>query len=878
MRPQDIRIKVVNVPDDEDRSEGDCTIRHRNICTIQAALLRGDSEITLMNWDFIPDDVWREIRRSQKEPNKVEVTKFVGFGPTNKDRDGYLAKDAQEAIGARRWLGLHFKFIKVLAAGGHGYVTLWDITFDDGSCRRVVIKRALSHSFNPQTESTFHLRYNGSEHTTQVVNLHAEAMKIQQKMSDQDPLAFAQFRAGHQWNAERVNCVVFEYCPYGDLYHLMTSAAERNVEFTNRVLWGIWECLVQGIATMAYSQEFIKEGTSFEKELWKAKKENSAWEFFDGLEEKPISHEVHLDMESLNILVGENETHPDQPIFKIHDLGAFSWVMNDVWQRMREKNYWNMRMPVKLHGLTPEQVSKEWDQLSIGNSQNDTMRLFANDNLRFGCVVAGRFGTWTNIFLIGRVMESVITGVFQRFPFQNAPHQTKDGSSAAQTHGWMLNQPEYSLVDAELREIVCQCLYERPQDRPSAVELLRNIEVRKSLGFSETKAEVKNWWDNFVGPREEVPLPARDPGANFGPVQQAVADNLGPLAMQPLRPPHQPQTEAEQQLAAALDMWKAAQADPDIGGVNSASRSPNLPDTRPVGEGNQGEAGPSRYVIPQRRDSEEEDRPDINPQGRYQVPQRRTGMAPEVLRVPQRIAGDRAPTLLQPAAPRDHSPGNGLLLPQRPAGPIQAQHGVPERGSGIGGRFSRVWPERGPNQADRGNLQRPFGAPDRFVLSGSTQYDQSGDPMDIDDEDNPYRPMQLSPDVGSPIFPPTHAPPSHRPHSPEFKTLSISRAIDSSAKQVSGGETRVPASTQSSRQVKFDLPQETVKSSKISKRPSKDKKLERCSSPKKSKALAAYVQKALPGMPVAIRNLVTRSEHLDARLRRGDVPVYAYMR
>ncbi|KAJ4261557.1 hypothetical protein NW762_006985 [Fusarium torreyae] len=877
MKPRDIRIKTINVHDEDDVQDGECTIRHRNIATITAALMRGDREITLMNWDFIPDDVWQEIRRSNKEPDKVEVTKFVGFGPGNKARDGVLARDAQDAIGATKWVGLDFKFIKVLASGGHGYVTLWDVTFDDGSCRRVVMKRGIGQWFNPQKESSFHLRYNGSEHTTQVVDLHAEAMKIHQKMAREDPWAFAKLGTGYRWNAERMNCVIFEYCPHGDLYHLLTSANEKKIDFTNRVLWGIWECLVQGVATMAYSQEFIKDSTTFEKELQKAQRDDRAWEFYDYLDDKPISHEVHMDMEVLNILVGESGTHPDQPIFKIHDLGAFSWVLNDVWGRMREDNYWGMRMPVKLHGLTPEQMSKEWDSLPIGNSQNETMRLFSHDNLDFGCVVAGRFGTWTNIFLIGRIMESIITGVFQRFPFQNAPHQTKDGSLAAQTYGWQMNQPEYSLVDAELREIVSQALYERPQDRPSVVELMRNIEVRKSLGFSEPKEEVKNWWDAFIGPREEAPLPVQDPGANVGPVQQAVADNLGPLAMPPLRPPHQPQTQAERQLAEALEQWRKAQADPIIGGANSSSGSPNPPNSQPAGERKQEEAGPSKYVIPQRRTSEEEDQPDANPQARHQGPPRR----PEALRVPQKIAGtNRTQTLLQPAAPRDQAPDNGLLLPQRAPGATHAQHGVPEGGSGIGGRFSRAWPEHGSDPADRGTSLRPaghwrhhFGPQPR--LSGSTQYESSGDPMNVDDEDNPYRPMQQPPPpVGSPHFPPTHAPPpaSRHPPSAEFKTLSINRAVQSSTKQVSS------ASGRPSRQVKFGLSQKNSKSSKIGKRSSRDKKLERWSSPKKSKTLAAYVQNALPGMPVAIRNLVTRSEHLDARLRRGDVPVYAYMK
>ncbi|KAF9767071.1 hypothetical protein IL306_000403 [Fusarium sp. DS 682] len=79
----------------------------------------------------------------------------------------------------------------------------------------------------------------------------------------------------------------------------------------------------------------------------------------------------------------------------------------------------------------------------------------------------------------------------------------------------------------------------------------------------------------------------------------------------------------------------------------------------------------------------------------------------------------------------------------------------------------------------------------------------------------------------------------------------------------------------STKSVAFDAPPKPIKSSRVSKRP---RKTGHKTSPRKPITVAEYVEKALPDMPVAIRNLVTRSKHLEAQLRKGDFPVYAFMK
>jgi hypothetical protein len=135
--------------------------------------------------------------------------------------------------------------------------------------------------------------------------------------------------------------------------------------------------------------------------------------------------------------------------------------------------------------------------------------------------------------------------------------------------------------------------------------------------------------------------------------------------------------------------------------------------------------------------------------------------------------------------------------------------------------------------------------------------------------DDPYNPRQPAAKPDSPWWPPTHALPTPRPRanvresskSNKFKSVSIGRVTQSTT-----------------RHVKFDANTKPVVTRKISKRPSKDKKGGYKTSPKKSKVLESWVKKALPVMPVAIQNLVTRAKHLDEQLRAGDVPVYAYIK
>jgi hypothetical protein len=250
MRGQDIKIRTIKVPETATvqasriQKRKWCDVRTRNVYAIKSALIRGDKQVTLWNWNRVPSHEWDNIRLADEEIDQVRVDAYPILPVTHRspDSSGKLEADARQAIESQKWCGLKFNFVKVLARGGQGYASLWDVTFDDGSIKKVVIKKGVSSSFDPDTEVGFHLRYKDAEHTTQVVDLVKELRKIQEELSDKDKHASRRFAKGQYWDARRLGCVVFEYAPHGDVWHLMETLVPKNRRFPNQVLWGIMEC------------------------------------------------------------------------------------------------------------------------------------------------------------------------------------------------------------------------------------------------------------------------------------------------------------------------------------------------------------------------------------------------------------------------------------------------------------------------------------------------------------------------------------------------------------------------------------------------------------------------------------------------------------
>lgn len=244
MKGKEIRTTTIPLVPRPTQS-GECHFGLRNLQAIQGALLRGDEHVDILGWPCIPPPMWDHVERAEDTIGKEEVTPFTAIQNLNAPSHPWFSQDARNKIENKRWHGMKFKFIKVLARGGHGYITLWDVVFDDKSVRRVVIKRAidpLTNAFDPRKESEFHLRYDGAQHTTQVIDLHREAVAKHTRMIRSGIFTANAIRHGKQWNAEAEKCVVFEYMKFGDMVNIMQTVAARNAQIPDQVLWGIWEC------------------------------------------------------------------------------------------------------------------------------------------------------------------------------------------------------------------------------------------------------------------------------------------------------------------------------------------------------------------------------------------------------------------------------------------------------------------------------------------------------------------------------------------------------------------------------------------------------------------------------------------------------------
>ncbi|KPM43332.1 hypothetical protein AK830_g3173 [Neonectria ditissima] len=490
----------------------------RNFFAVQCAILRGDAEVTLHNASSVSFEMRNKLRRTHgpdKNHTAPEEYKFYYVGDRTL-RDDLTDDRVRKVFPNKKFQGFTPEFIKILGAGGFGAATLWRIHFEGGVTRNVVIKISVSDGFDADEERFWHMRYGGSRHTVQLFDLAKYASMTRDTFKYKNPRAPLKYAEGSIFEDKVVNGIILEHMNRGDLVSVLRKASSHLPCFPNRVLWGIWTCLIKGAAAVAFQPTFAEKNQIFEQEMEQAKAENRLGAFFKDLEKEEIAHDVHFDLEESNILIGDDYKHPTQPVFKLHDFGGFSHMMSENWDTWDEEEYWRNRKPTKMTRLTPEQIHQDWDELSINVPREEGTGRFSGDNLTQGNPIAGRFGAWTNIFIIAKTMEAVMTFLYVAHPFTSKPYTTLDGTTQAKTYGWRLNKPKYANIDLELRDIVCQCLFERPIDRPGIVSLLRAINRRHQRGFEETGEDVKKFWHDFFSPEAAMPVPQQDNDRNVG--------------------------------------------------------------------------------------------------------------------------------------------------------------------------------------------------------------------------------------------------------------------------------------------------------------------------------------------------------------------------
>ncbi|KAM0478185.1 hypothetical protein ACHAPX_005375 [Trichoderma viride] len=468
----------------------------KNYFAVQSALIRGDRNVTLDNTSRILSRdcdalalPYEELDMPQDQEFAYPFADDYSESRSNNTDQPSIVGDYIELF---NWDGFRLEWVKVLGQGGFGMATLWNVIFEDESSIKAVIKIPIHMNGTFRDELQWHLRYRGASHVTQSLNLQEIADNVRRRMNREHMI-----NRGTRFDQKRLGILVLEYADHGCLFDIMSKASYFDVHFSNKVLWEIWECLVKGVVSVALQPDSIQQWSpdSLDAILNSLDDPQNADELLK-LSTLIDSNDVHFDLEEQNILVAEDDHHSHHPILKFHDFGAYSHKMNQCWDYWEHPNYWRARRCPKNNRTPPETITKDWDKVDISHPGS----VLQYTGVTFGPgknEVAGRYGTWTNIFTIGKIMESVITKSWCSHPMTTMKYEAGDKRCFGDSYAWRLCQPGYDYIEPELLDQIAQCQFERPQDRPSLSYLLRHACGRKHLGFEESDDETRSFWDAF---------------------------------------------------------------------------------------------------------------------------------------------------------------------------------------------------------------------------------------------------------------------------------------------------------------------------------------------------------------------------------------------
>ncbi|RWA05654.1 hypothetical protein EKO27_g9455 [Xylaria grammica] len=188
--------------------------------------------------------------------------------------------------------------------------------------------------------------------------------------------------------------------------------------------------------------------------------------------------------------------------------------------------YYNLRYTGKHGYHPPETFCPEWERTRFDDSGGDDL---ANSR------TAGYYSNKTNIWHIGMTMWEVITGYsaptppLPQPPPGFTPVPGNEGAQNAALNDFMEDtanlgtkisycpllldedRNNYEWVDKTLRQTIYQCMYHRPDDRPSLEELLREAEENSQADFEgETDDRIRDWIQHLFFDAD-VRLPGREP-------------------------------------------------------------------------------------------------------------------------------------------------------------------------------------------------------------------------------------------------------------------------------------------------------------------------------------------------------------------------------
>ncbi|KAI5920295.1 kinase-like domain-containing protein [Camillea tinctor] len=285
--------------------------------------------------------------------------------------------------------------------------------------------------------------------------------------------------------------MITEFAGFGSLTDFISLIARKNETIPNRIIWRLWLCLVRGIIGMAFPvRKFHPDRRAPGNELLdEIVPEN------DDLYEQ-MQNYVHFDLDPTNVFVDDNDMndpeHDVSPLMKIADFG----LTVNVKTMKRDTYYSKLRYRGKSGFFSPEQFSEGWDLIPDERNGDNICRQ----------PVCGNFGPHTNVWAIGCILFSLVTGSYPPLPPQAA--DVNLGGRSFTSYGWYALDAKFAHVDPPLRFLVAQCMAHTPANRPSLRDLLDGAMcgVRYRQG-AETADEILDWQ------RRVFCAPTSEPGA-----------------------------------------------------------------------------------------------------------------------------------------------------------------------------------------------------------------------------------------------------------------------------------------------------------------------------------------------------------------------------
>ncbi|KAJ5037200.1 uncharacterized protein L3040_007380 [Drepanopeziza brunnea f. sp. 'multigermtubi'] len=286
---------------------------------------------------------------------------------------------------------------------------------------------------------------------------------------------------------QKVRRLIMEYCPQGSILTLLRRRIARQVHtfpFSELTLWMIFECMVDGIGVLDYGAEVGYDPATGLAVL----------PAFDAA--RPVG--VHFDMKPGNIMAGNRTVaHPELPLYKIGDFGTYT-LQDRMPPPLVPAADWATNEELRAKGTdgyyAPEQFSARWNNADYAASP-----------------VCGQYSSATNIWGVGVIMYQLICLDFwppdhtqpfmPGFNIQGAPAQgilygvgqprPLGPAGSPPLPPLVLQQQSYS---AQLKDLVHECLYEIPAQRPTLATLKQTIAAQMAL-LVAGGATVDEWFD-----------------------------------------------------------------------------------------------------------------------------------------------------------------------------------------------------------------------------------------------------------------------------------------------------------------------------------------------------------------------------------------------